>query len=171
MKKRQPKRQWWKLLVWLLFFICIYQSIQLYKKPKESLVERPTMTYSTVLAVETTPSPTPTPKPLKNVNPSIEKIILEVFGEHSDKAMLLLTAKECGENKSLDPKAKNHNRNEFGNIDSTDYGIFQINNKWQKITNEAFLFDPEINVRIAWNIYSRDGYSFKLWTCGRALGI
>lgn len=95
----------------------------------------------------------------------VRKEIREVFGEHADKAFLVLSC----ENNALNPEAVNT----AGNypVGSKDIGIFQINNHWQNIGNENFLKDPSINIRIAWNIFKRDGYSFKLWTCGRKYGV
>lgn len=97
-----------------------------------------------------------------------EQEIREVFGTHADKALKLLTC----ENSSHNPDAKNYNNDD---VQSIDYGIFQINDHWQGIRHkgkaEQFLLDPSINIRIAWRIYQDDGYSFKLWTCGRKLGL
>ena len=91
----------------------------------------------------------------------IEKEIYEVFGEeHFDKAMKLL---EC-ENKTLNPKAIHINKD-----GSQDLGIFQINTYWNGFNksqnNKRYLFDPAINIRIAWRLYQDSGYSFKLWSC------
>lgn len=94
----------------------------------------------------------------------VEEIIREVFGKHSDKAFKLL---EC-ENKSLNPNAVNTAGNTPAG--SRDIGVFQINEYWQGV-NAKFLFDPELNVRIAWKIYEDSGYSFKMWTCGKKYGI
>jgi len=91
--------------------------------------------------------------------------IKEVFGQDADKAFELLNC----ENHALNPFALNDNE-AWGGV-GKDYGIFQINNKWQGVTNEAFLYDWKINILIAHNIYTRDGNTFKLWTCGRKLGI
>lgn len=95
----------------------------------------------------------------------IKKDIFQVFGKDADKAMLLLSC----ENKGLNPTAINDNT-KWGGV-GQDIGIFQINNHWQGVSNKAFLEDPAINIRMAYNIYSRDGHSFKLWTCGRKFGI
>ena len=108
---------------------------------------------------------------------AIEKEIKEVFGEHFDKAMLLLKGdgKEgaCAENRSLNPNSLNDNTWWGGT--GKDYGVFQINDYWQGIRHEGkaeqFLFDPHINIRIAWRIYEDSGYSFHLWTCGKVYGI
>lgn len=91
--------------------------------------------------------------------------VKQVFGKDSDKALQLLSC----ENHALNPKAVNGwNNTPAGSLDK---GLFQINNHWQKIDNDAFLFDYKVNTQLAYNIFSRDGYSFKLWTCGRKLGI
>lgn len=173
--RKQKRIRLIKLTIWIIVLTLLGKSLLSHLFPAQPKVIAESKASETVIEATPSPSPTispsPSPTPLKSHSRSVESIIIEVFGEHTDKAMKLLQNTECGENKSLDPKAKNYNYNDAGEIDSIDYGVFQINNKWQKIYNEAFLYDPEINVRVAWNIYKRDGYSFKLWTCGRALGI
>ena len=52
-----------------------------------------------------------------------------------------------------------------------DIGIFQINTFWQKMYNEKLLMDPAINIRIAYKLFKDNGFSFKLWTCGKVYGI
>lgn len=104
------------------------------------------------------------PKTVEQVDDPIEKDIKLVFGKYYPQASMLL---DC-ENHARNPKAVNHNSD---SIHSNDYGIFQINDHWQGVSNKAFLEDYDINIRIAYNIFSRDNYSFKLWTCGRKLGI
>lgn len=94
---------------------------------------------------------------------NVEDEIRLVFGEHADDALKVL---KC-ENASLNPKAKNDNRPIGGK--GFDVGIFQINDHWQGVSNHRFLEDPSINIRIAWNIYKTNGYSFERWTCGRKL--
>lgn len=94
----------------------------------------------------------------------IRQEIQQVFGQYADKAFKVLSC----ENGSLNPNAFNVNNDPEH---SRDFGIFQINNHWQGVTNEAFLKDYHINIRMAWSIFSRDHYSFKLWTCGRKLGL
>jgi hypothetical protein len=124
-------------------------------------------------------SPTPTPEPETVIIEEIveetdqynemKNIVIETFGEHSDKALKLLTC----ENRSLDPNAVNDNRT-WGGV-GRDLGLFQVNEFWQGIRHEGkaeqFLFDPEINVRIAWRLFEDSGYSFHMWTCGKTLGI
>lgn len=120
------------------------------------------------------PTATPTPEPVSVQYKKIDAEIREVFGEHYDKAMILLKGKgpkTCHENGGLNPDAVNTNYDKAGTPSSRDYGVFQINDKWQGVSNVAFLKDPAINIRMAWNIYKRNGYSFKMWTCGKAYGI
>ena len=102
-------------------------------------------------------------------NPVAEYII-QVFGNDAPKAFKLLKGNGIcgGENGSLNPYARNYNNDQFGSI---DYGVFQINDHWQGVSNSNFLFDYKINVLMAHNIYTRDNNSFKLWTGGRCQGI
>lgn len=117
--------------------------------------------------ITSTPTPTPLPSPKIDTpeKEDIVKYIRQVFGKHSDKALLLLTC----ENSDIDPNAKNTAGNSPAG--STDWGVFQINDYWQEIYNPAFLTDYKINTLVAHNIFTRDGESFKLWTCGRKFGI
>ena len=139
---------------------------------KDSELSKSSVEYAaehfSVRAMEATPSAqlaTPSAKVEKtSTYTEIEADIRAVFGEHAEKALKVLSC----ENASLNPKAVNHNKDA---AHSTDYGVFQINDHWQGVSNTHFLTDPSINVRMAWNIYKRDGYSFKLWTCGRKLGL
>lgn len=100
---------------------------------------------------------------------SVEEDIKQVFGGYYPKAMLLLkgdgSKNACAENRGLNPKALNDNTT-WGGV-GKDYGVFQINDRWQGITNTRFLYDPKINIRLAWRIFEDNGYSFKLWTCGK----
>ena len=97
-------------------------------------------------------------------NQEIRELVKEVFGKHADKAFKVLSC----ENASLNPKAINT----AGNTPkgSRDIGIFQISEYWQE-ANAKFLFDPRTNVTIAWQIYKDSGYTFKMWSCGKRLGI
>lgn len=92
----------------------------------------------------------------------MRELIKEVFGDHADKAFKLL---EC-ENRGLDPKAVNT----AGNYPegSRDIGLFQINEYWQGV-NAKFLFDAELNTRIAYKIFKDSDYTFKMWTCGKQM--
>lgn len=85
----------------------------------------------------------------------ISAYIKKVFGKDSDKAFKLL---KC-ENPSLDPLA----------VSSTnDYGIFQINEYWQK-TQSKFLKNWKVNIEIAHQLYVENNNSFKLWSCNKYL--
>jgi hypothetical protein len=95
----------------------------------------------------------------------IVNYITEVFGADAPKAFQLLNC----ENHALNPLAVNDNTT-WGGI-GQDIGIFQINTVWQGVTNRAFLYDWRTNIDMAHNIYTRDGSTFKLWTCGRELEI
>jgi hypothetical protein len=108
--------------------------------------------------IEAIPTVTPTPY-------SVQEDIKQVFGKYSDKAFLVLQGKECAENRKLNPEAVNDNTT-WGGV-GRDWGVFQINDHWQGVSNTAFLKDPRINIRIAWNIFERSGYKFTRWTCGK----
>jgi hypothetical protein len=94
----------------------------------------------------------------------IANYICEVFGKDCDKAFAVLSC----ENPSLNPKAVNTAGNEPAG--SRDIGVFQINEYWQR-TQGKFLFNWKINVEIAHQLFEENGKSFKLWTCGRKLGV
>lgn len=101
----------------------------------------------------------------------ITSYIKQVFGEDSDKALLLLSGNDkChGENPSLNPKALHDNGG------SKDYGLFQWNDYWngfnKTVNNERYLFDYEINTHLAYRKFINDGHSFREWTAGNCLGI
>lgn len=156
-----------RLILWILLGVLIGYLIGKHivvvnaKNIDKVAVPVPTVTPR---GIEPTATPTLTPK-----QKTIEDDIREVFGVHADKALMLLrgsSPKSCAENRGLNPKAINTNTD-----GSKDIGIFQINTRWQKVENTKFLYDPAINIRIAYRIFADDGFSFKLWTCGRALNI
>lgn len=159
-------------LFYSVFAIAIVGGIGLYvweqwQQPQEDLVQ--TAEAQNIID-PTVPEPTntPSPTPFASDNPQYEEIRQEielVFGEHYEKAMIVLSC----ENADLDPEAVNTAGNEPAG--SADVGVFQINDHWQRVGNHAFLKDYKINIRIAFNIYERDGESFKLWTCGRKYGV
>lgn len=111
------------------------------------------------------PTPTITPTMYDTIHSYIET----VFGKDAPKAFKLLQSSKCHENGKLNPEAINDNTTWGGK--GQDIGVFQISNYWQGVTNKAFLTDYKINVNMAYNIYVRSGYSFKMWTCGKILGI
>lgn len=153
----------WKVYISLLIvagiaaYIVALGTIEFTKKLFSMTAYAPT--HRVFAEVKTTPTPIPTQEE------EIRAYVTEVFGEHADKAFKVLAC----ENHALNPKAVNR----AGNFPegSEDRGLFQINDFHQRVENKAFLFDYKVNTHIAYNIFSRDGYSFKLWTCGRKLGI
>lgn len=114
-------------------------------------------------AIQVTPAQT-TEVEETDENEQIREYIKEVFGSHADTAFKLLSC----ENSKLNPDAVNT----AGNYPegSRDIGVFQINEFWQK-TQGKFLFNWRINVQIAHQLYTENGNSFKLWTCGKNLNI
>ncbi len=94
----------------------------------------------------------------------IADFIRATFGKDADKAFQVLSC----ENASLNPDAVNT----AGNFPagSRDIGVFQVNSYWQDV-NPKFLFDYKINVMIAKKIFDDSGRSFKMWSCGKRLGI
>jgi hypothetical protein len=169
--KKQKREFRWKVALLLIPFIGGVYVQNYFVIPPVSIVS-PVAAGSVEAREEI---PTPTPKPTSEQE-KIEKEIKEVFGEHAEKAFLLLKGKgpgTCRENYELNPKAVGRNlvKGQPGVYSSSDYGVFQINDKWQGVTNTRFLFDYKINIRMAWRIYEDNGYSFKLWTCGKAYGI
>ena len=174
MGKNQKKEFRAKLILILLVLVSAVLTKGLYAQDSYGVSPSPIVSPVATVSVETReeiPTPTPTSEQEK-----IEKEIKEVFGEHAEKAFLLLKGKgpgTCRENYELNPKAVNRNwvKGKSGVYSSSDYGVFQINDKWQGVTNTRFLFDYKINIRMAWRIYEDSGHSFGLWTCGKAYGI
>lgn len=167
--KPQPKRyKGLKGSTWISIFLIlailliletpIYLSAEYQKKidQTDKSVRVLSATYETPVASE---SATPTERE------EIENYIVEVFGRNdAEKAFAVI---KC-ENSSLNPKAVNT----AGNfpVGSKDVGVFQINEHWQR-TQAKFLFNWKINVEIAHQLFEENGKSFKLWSCGRRLGI
>lgn len=123
---------------------------------------------------------TASPKALETItevqNDTPESYIKKVFGEHADKAFLLLKGKgpgTCAENRTLDPKAYNRNWIEGrpGEFWSTDWNIFQINDHFHPVEELNLRTDFKANIDYAWRMYKNNGYSFERWTCGRVYGI
>lgn len=83
--------------------------------------------------------------------------IVEVFGDDSADAINILYC----ENRNLDPKAVNHNRN-----GTSDLGIFQLNDAyWGGEEN----FDWKTNVDKAYKIFKSSGW--KAWSCSTRIGV
>lgn len=120
---------------------------------------------------------TASPKALESItevqNDTPEEYIKEVFGEHADKAFLLLKGNgekgSCAENRNLDPKAYNRNwiKDKPGEYWSTDWNIFQVNDKFHPVTELNLRDDWKANIRYAKKMFDNDGQTFsKRWTCG-----
>ena len=102
-----------------------------------------------------------TPEPPRTREDAIRQEIIEVFGKDSDDAFRILSC----ENKGLRPDAVNTNTD-----GSKDYGIFQINNKWQGVTNVSFLTDWKINIHMAKRIFDGRG-NWSAWACAKKVGL
>lgn len=101
----------------------------------------------------------PTTAPLElTEKEQIIAYIVEVFGEHAPEAFNVLFC----ENRNLDPKAVNYNRN-----GTVDRGIFQLNSAyWGGEEN----FDWKTNIDKAYMIFERAGKKFTPWTCSHRVG-
>jgi len=119
---------------------------------------------NTRIYVPVTPIPTAIIQSPVEPHNEITEEINQVFGSSAPKAFKLLSC----ENHALNPNAVNT----AGNfpVGSRDIGVFQINEYWQGV-NAKFLFNPDINIRMAYQIYTESGNSFKMWSCGRRFGI
>jgi len=109
-------------------------------------------------AIISSPTPTPTERE------QIINYIVEVFGED---APLILNILWC-ENRNLDPKAVNYNRNQ-----TTDHSVMQINSihLTGKEFKECIGADSEwkTNIKCGKAIYNKYGAS--AWACSSRVGI
>jgi len=120
-------------------------------------------------------TPTPTVELTTEVHKEVledtpENYIREVFGEHADKAFLLLKGNgekgSCAENRNLDPKAVNDNRT-WGGV-GRDVNIFQVNDVYHPVVELNLENDWKANIRYAKKMFDNDGQTFsKRWTCGK----
>ena len=111
--------------------------------------------------------PTPTPE---FENP-IEQYIYNTFGDHYDKAMLVLRGNGIcgGENRGLNPYAVYENKTDDGIVWSRDRGIFQVNSVFHPLTDEQ-AFDYKQNIEYSWRMFENDGNTFsKRWSAGKCL--
>lgn len=119
----------------------------------------PVETVEAAKIVRITPQPTQTP--VKTERGEIEAYIREVFGDEAENAFKVLSC----ENKGLNPKAINHNRN-----GSVDQGIFQINNIHRNGKAKGKdMFDYRQNIDVAHAIFSEQGW--RPWTCSTKVGV
>jgi len=78
-------------------------------------------------------SVSPSPEPYTSEQDQIIAYIKEVFGKDAGQAIEIARC-ESG----IRAEAINHNTEQR---QTTDYGLFQINDHWQGINNTSFLFD------------------------------
>jgi len=138
------RKVWYKLAIIILVSNSILSNLQL-------VVYAPKLTYATY------------EKPA-NQREEIINYIIQTFGKYSDDAIAIANCES-----HLNPRAFNNNES-WGGV-SQDLGVFQINKKYQGVTNSEFLYDYKINTNIAWNIFQNRGYNWGAWTCSRTLGI
>jgi hypothetical protein len=124
-----------------------------------------------VMAQEVVESPVASPEPLETIE-TPETYIRKVFGQDSQKAFLLLQGNgqgSCAENRHLDPKAFNRNWSKTEGVYwSTDWSIFQVNDKFHPVEELNLDTDWKANIDYAKRMFDRDGGTFAYrWTCGK----
>jgi hypothetical protein len=122
------------------------------------------------MASDVVESPVASPEPLETIE-TPETYIRKVFGQDSQKAFLLLQGNgsgSCAENRHLDPKAFNRNWSKTEGVYwSTDWSIFQVNDKFHPVKELSLDTDWKANIDYAKRMFDRDGGTFgKRWTCG-----
>lgn len=152
MKKRHfgLKANTWKDIFWLSLIIFVISIVGSSSKEKELYISP---VPQKVHAKTVTPTVTPTP----TLDPISSKI-KEVFGKYADQAIEIAKCES-----SLNPSAVGDG--------GRSIGLFQIHKGWQRIENDRFLFDLDLNTRIAHKIFTDSGSSWKLWSCSRIIGL
>lgn len=151
---RRPQRSYKKYILAASLFTAAFLFFPRQETPKAIVV-------APVVHAQQ-PSISPTMRLSPTISP-VSAYIGEVFGADAYKALQLLTC----ENTGLDPSRINKNHDE---AQTEDVGLFQINTHWQQVSRR-FLLNYKINTQAAYQIYVESGRSFKMWTCGRRLGI
>lgn len=124
-----------------------------------------------IQTVVSTPTPTAelTTVSEKDIVETPETYIKKIFGDHANKAFLLLKGDgihNCAENRNLDPKAVNDNR-VWGGV-GRDVSIFQVNDVYHPVKELNLENDWKANIDYGWRMFENDGYTFsKRWTCGK----
>jgi hypothetical protein len=101
---------------------------------------------------------------------TFENYVREKFGEHADKAFLLLEGNEVcgGENKTHNPNAINDNT-VWGGV-GVDRGYWQINNVYHPHVSDWCASDIKCSTDYIFRMWVNDGGSFsKRWTTGKCL--
>lgn len=150
----------WRDIIVISFVVTIVTAVGMDRKPDVKIISPiPVKAFA-----EAIPTPTPVIEIKTTEQQQIAEHIKEVFGEDADKAFKVLSC----ENKALRPDAVNTTGNSPAG--SRDIGVFQINEYWQKV-NGRFLFNPKVNVEIAYQIFKESGNSFKMWSCGKRFEV
>ncbi len=113
------------------------------------------------------PTPTPTPKPTPRPQPQplppgsaeVVSIIQSVFGSYADAAIAVARCES-----SLNPSAVNPTP--IGNSHAT--GLFQIlyPSTWDTTSQAGNSpYDAQANTEAAYQIFTRDGHSWREWSC------
>lgn len=168
-RKREIRRNYQQIAIISFFmgFVCtlVYQGSKVHAMPSTVIQE-------SVLEAQPVQNPVGVGQVAVEGLNEVEKEIKKVFGEHYDKAMILLKGKgsgTCAENRGLDQKAVNDNT-VWGGV-GKDHGVFQINDVYHPVKALNLDTDYKANIKYAWRMYVNDGHSFKRWTCGRQYGI
>lgn len=129
----------------------------------------PALAYAGALPWIPTPTPSPTPKPTPipyrppaGANPGQQAVIndiVAVFGSYSQGALNIAHC-ESG----YDPNAYNS----YPILNSHASGVFQIlyPSTWNTTSYSGYSpFDADANIHAAYEIFKRDGYSWREWQC------
>jgi hypothetical protein len=139
------------------------QTRQSFKSTDASSYQLPTPTPTATMTP--TPPPAPTTTPRRQLTPppasssSVAGIIQAVFGPYANDAIAVATCES-----SLNPSAVNPTS--IGGSHAS--GLFQVlyPSTWNTTTQRANSpFDAQANTQAAYEIFKRDGYSWREWSC------
>lgn len=102
------------------------------------------------------PVPTATPTAAPVPQPRVAHTIQEIIASYDWPVEEALRVAWC--ESRLNPGAISH---------TGDYGVFQVNARWHswRLRPGESLLDPEVNVRIAYEIWRDWGRSWRAWVC------
>lgn len=134
-----------------------------------------------------TPTPMPTATPIPYPTPTIIPQFVDVAPEMQDIIRAIVQDPNqvnnfinlAAQESSLNPSNINQNSDQRG---TKDYGLFQINDYWQRPLYESMgytvddLLNPEVNAEVAYEIWKRnearrEGTGFNPWVAAQALGL